>query len=66
MKTVGRDVEELDLPNAENVHLPLVENFVDAVLNSRPPRIGLGEAHKTNIVIDAIYESGRTGKEIEL
>lgn len=66
LKTVGRDVEELDLPNAENVHLPLVENFVDAVLNSRPPRIGLGEAHKTNIVIDAIYESGRTGKEIEL
>jgi len=66
LKTVGRDVEELDLPNADNVHLPLVEDFVDAVLNSRPPRIGLGEARKTNVVIDAIYESGRTGKEIEL
>lgn len=66
VKTVGRDIEELDLPNADNVHLPLVQNFVDAVVDDKEPLIGLEEASKTNIVIDAVYRSAQAGTEIIL
>jgi len=66
LKTRQGDVEETDMPNAENVHLPLVEDFVDAVLTSRAPRVPLAEALKTNVLMDAIYESSRTGEEIRL
>ena len=66
VKTVGREVRELDMPNAPNVHLPVVEDFVSAVLNARPPRVTLAEAAKTNVLLDAVYESGRSGKEVRL
>ena len=66
LKTVGRDIFELDLPNAANVHLPLVWDFVNAVLEGRPPAVPLAEALKANILIDAVYESGRSGEEVAL
>lgn len=66
VKTVGGKVCKYDMPSADNVHLPLVEDFVGAVREDRPVRIGLAEAAKTNIVIDAIYQSSRTGKEVRL
>ena len=66
IKTVGRDIKELDLPNAENVHCPLVEDFVNAVLDDREPVVSLKEAAKTNILLDAIYKSAETGEQIEL
>lgn len=60
----GRSLEKLDLPNPENVHQPLVEDFVQAVLANRPPAIPLGEAAKTNILLDAVYRSTRDNCEI--
>jgi len=66
LKTVGRDVTELDLPNAENVHLPLVEDFVRAVIDGRDPVVPLEEAAKTNLLLDAIYQSAQSGAEIAL
>ena len=66
LKTVGRDIQELDIPNAENVHAPLVEDFVKAVLDHRPPRVSLEEAMKTNVLLDALFESARTGRAINL
>ncbi|MHB0939857.1 MAG: Gfo/Idh/MocA family protein [Armatimonadota bacterium] len=66
MKTVGRDKEMLDLPNPENVHWPLIEDFVDAVQNSRPPRYPLAESAAANMVLDAIYQSAAEGKEVEI
>ena len=66
VKTIGGDVREIDMPNAGNVHLPLVEDFLAALRQSRPPRIPLAEAAKTNVVIDAIYQSSRTGSEVLL
>ena len=64
--TAGRDVQELDMPNAENVHTPLVEDFARAVLESRDPIVPVAEAAKTNILLDAIYESGRTQAKVDL
>lgn len=66
VKTVGREVQELDMPNAANVHLPLVTDFVEAVSQGRAPRIPLGEAAKTNVLLDAVYASARAGKEVSL
>ncbi len=57
--TRGREVERLDLPPAENMHLPLVEDFIDAVREGRDPACPVAEAMKTNELMDAIYASGR-------
>lgn len=66
VKTVGRQVETLDLTPAENVHLPLVEDFVQAVLEDRPPVCPLSEAAKTNVLLDAIYRSAAEHREVEV
>ncbi len=65
-KTVGRETVELDLPKADNVHLPLVEDFVAAIREGREPVVTLAEAAKTNVVLDAIYASAQTGREVRL
>jgi len=66
VKTVGREKEMLELPNPENVHWPLIEDFVDAVQNSRPPCYPLAESAAANTVLDAIYRSAAEGKEVEI
>jgi len=66
LKTVGRDTVEVNLPNAENVHQPLVEDFIQAVCQNREPVAPFVEAARTNLVLDAIYKSAQTGKEIRL
>jgi len=66
VKTVGRDVQELDLPNAENVHVPLVEDFVRAVRDYRDPAVTLEEAARTNVLLDAVYHSSKAGQEVTL
>lgn len=58
--SAGRETRELDLPAAANVHLPLVEDFVAAIRESRPPRVTLEEGAKTNQVLDLIYASGKS------
>ena len=64
--TIGRDVQELDLPNADNVHQPLVDDFEAAVASSRPPAVPLAAAVATNRLLDAIYESSQARREVEV
>ena len=66
LQTVGREQELLDLPNAENVHAPLVQDFVEAVVSGREPAVPLAEAAKTNHLLDAVYRSAAAGEEITL
>ena len=66
VKTVGRDSEELDLPPADNVHLPLVADFVDAVLDDREPVSPVSDAARTNVLMDAVYRSAAEGVEVEV
>jgi predicted dehydrogenase len=66
VKTVGREVRELELPDPDNVHQPLVEDFARAVRGGTAPAVPLAEALKTNILLDAIYESSHEKKEIRL
>ena len=64
--TARREVTHLDLPNADNAHLPLVQDFVDAALGGREPVCSLREAVKTNVLMDAIYASAAAGCEVEV
>lgn len=64
--TLGRDVRELELPPSANVHTPLVEDFVAAVMEDRAPVSPVSEAARTNDVIDAIYRSAATHREVKL
>ncbi len=66
IQTVGRDRQELDMPNAENAHAPLIEDFVQAVLTGRDPIVPLAEAVKTNVLMDAVYRSAEIGGEVTL
>ena len=66
LKTVGRDIQELDLPNPENLHRPVVDNFNQAVLLRQEPAVTLKEALKTNILIDAVYQSSRAERELKI
>ena len=64
--TIGRDIQEFDMPNAENVHMPLVEDFVDAVREGRKPAVTFEEAAKTNRLMDAVYRASREKREIDV
>jgi len=66
IRTVGRDAQELALPNHENVHYPLIEDFVSAVLEDRAPAVTLAEAAKTNRLLDAVFLSGAGRREVPL
>ena len=66
IKTIGRDIKELDLPNAENIHQPLVEDFVKAIQKDTAPKVTLQEALKTNILLDVVYSSAESGMEVVL
>ena len=66
VRTVGRQVDELSLPPAENVHLPMVEDFVRAVREGRGPACPLSEAARTSALLDAVYESAATRQEAHL
>ncbi len=64
LKTVGRDTYEIESPNHENIHYPVIEDFVSAVEEGRPPRVTAEEAAKTNLLMDAIYLSARENREV--
>lgn len=66
VKTVGRDVQEIRSPNHENVHYPLVEGFVSAIVEGRQPEVSVQEAAKTNLLLDAIYQSAREARQVSL
>jgi len=60
----GRESRELSMPNHENVHVPLVEDFVRAVREGGQPRVTIAEAAKTNRLIDAVYRASAQQREI--
>ena len=66
IRTTGRNVEELDLPNVENAHTPLVENFTHALIEGHEPVVPVADTAKTNTLFDAIYESRRMGMKVNL
>ncbi len=64
VKTVGRDIQNIEIAEAANVHQPIIENFINAVATGTQPVCGVEEAQKTNIILDAIYRSAACGNEV--
>jgi predicted dehydrogenase len=65
-KTTGRETEIISLPPAANVHLPLVQDFVQAVNDNRQPVTSLEEAVKTSLLLDALQLSADEGRPVSL
>jgi len=55
-------MEKIDAHTDENYHLPMIEDYVDAVLSGRPPVCTLESAVKTEMITDAIFRSMASGK----
>lgn len=66
LKTSGKETQEIQVPPVKNVHLPLVQDFVDAVLNKRQPLCTVEEAFKTSLLTDAIYRSAAENRAVEI
>jgi len=66
----GEEIIESSVENLAELNPPAFEHqvhdFVDAVANNRPPMVSLDSARQSVDLINALYESGREGKKIEL
>jgi len=62
LKSTRASVESVATHTAENFHLPMIVDFVAAVLDNRPPLCTIESATKTEVVTDAVYRSAETGK----
>ncbi|HRU05549.1 MAG TPA: Gfo/Idh/MocA family oxidoreductase [Candidatus Brocadiia bacterium] len=58
--------EEWTMPLAANVHAPLVEDFVSAVVDGTPLRCSGEEGAKTTRILDAAYRSAENGAMVRL
>jgi predicted dehydrogenase len=52
------------LPKADNVHLPLIEDFNQAIRGNHEPRISGLEGMKTSVLLEASYQAAHEGKVI--
>lgn len=62
VKITRSGTEEIEANTPENWHLPMIEDYVDAVLTGRPPVCTLESAVKTEIITDAIFRSIESGQ----
>jgi len=66
LKGMGRESTTVTIPNHNNVHYPLIDDFARAVEEGRQPLVSGTEGYKTNRILAAIEESAITGKRIIL
>jgi predicted dehydrogenase len=64
--TVGRETNDIDLPNHANVHQPLIDDFERAVRQNGAPVCTFEQAARTNRLLDAIYRSAASGRDEEV
>ncbi len=61
----GHETIQLSLPKVPHSE-DRIHHFVSCVLEGRKPLVSLEESLKIQQILDAIYESARTGKEVRL
>lgn len=66
MKGIGKEITTVMQFNAANVHGPLVDDFIKAVIDGREPKISGSEGYKTNRILAAIEKSSCTGVKIAI
>ena len=60
----GDTDEAFHLPKADNVHLPLIEDFNQAIRENREPRSSGDDGMKTSVLLEAAYHAAREGKVV--
>jgi len=66
LEVVTDHCEVLELPKADNVHLPLIEDFNRAIREDSQPRVSGEVGMAASIILDAAYRSAKSGKVVEL
>jgi len=61
VKITRAGIEQIEARTHENWHLPMIEDFVEAVLTGREPVCTIESATKTEIITDAIFCSMDSG-----
>ncbi len=64
LQLFGDTDQAFQLPKADNVHLPLIEDFNQAIRENREPRISGAEGMKTSVLLEAAYHAAREGKVV--
>jgi len=59
--TVGRDIRQRPVPNPENAHGPLIDDFARSIVEKRPPRFTGEDGRQATRIMDAIFRSARRG-----
>jgi predicted dehydrogenase len=62
LKITKAGTEKFEAHTTENWHLPMIEDYVDAVLKGRQPVCTIESAVKTEIITDAIFRSIESGR----
>lgn len=62
VKITSSGTKEFEAHTNENWHLPMIQDYVDAVLTDREPVCTVESATKTEIITDAIFRSIESGK----
>jgi predicted dehydrogenase len=62
VKITSAGTEEFEARTAENWHLPMVQDYVDALLQGRQPVCTLESAARTEFITDAIFCSMDSGR----
>ncbi|OHB80367.1 MAG: hypothetical protein A2V98_04755 [Planctomycetes bacterium RBG_16_64_12] len=57
--TVGREAQRRMLPNPENLHYPLIDDFARAIVEDRPPRFTGPDGMRATQILDAAYQSSQ-------
>jgi predicted dehydrogenase len=61
----GDKSETFRLPKADNVHLPLIEDFNQAIRENREPRISGEDGMKASVLLEAAYHAACEGKVVK-
>ena len=62
LKITRKGTDTVETVTPANFHFPMIEDFVAAVLENRPPVCTIESAVKTEVVTDAIYLSAESGR----
>lgn len=62
VKVTGRGTQQFPAHTAPNWHLPMIEDYVEALLTGRPPVCTLESAVRTEVITDAVFRSLASGR----
>ncbi len=66
LQVTTHNMQLFHLPKAGNVHLPLVEDFNRAIRRDCEPQVPGQEKMKASMILEAAYQSARSGTVVEL